>query len=181
MGTCLLVGSLLFTPVLLAQEEQEAESQDIYFESVDVNLVNVDVYVTDDKGNRVTDLQPEDFELFEDKRPVEVTNFYVVEDRRYRRGMPAAIPVTALDDVEPITQPTEPPALEEIDVVPDSQRLSLIIFIDNLNIRPFDRNKVMREINRFLHDHVFIELVGDMIGLLRDRRGELAAAWKNAR
>ena len=53
-----------------------------FFESIDVNLVNVDVYVTDKKGNRINGLTRNDFELFEDKKPVQITNFYAVEDGR---------------------------------------------------------------------------------------------------
>jgi VWFA-related protein len=156
-GCCLLLVSLLLQPVLTAQEAEEGERRDLFFESVDVNLVNVDVFVTDDKGNRVTDLLPSDFEVFEDGRPVEVTNFYVVEDRKYKRGMPAALPAPAVEiDASAPSGSVEasPPLLEDVDIVPDSQRLSVILFIDNLNIRPFDRNKVMREMNRFLHERV---------------------------
>ncbi|MEO8361824.1 MAG: hypothetical protein ABI672_17445, partial [Vicinamibacteria bacterium] len=38
-------------------------------------LVAVDVVVTDRKGRAVTDLRQEDFELYEDNRPVQVSGF----------------------------------------------------------------------------------------------------------
>ena len=44
-------------------------------ETVEVNVVNVEVYVTDRKGNRVTGLKKEDFDLFEDGKRVEIVNF----------------------------------------------------------------------------------------------------------
>ena len=53
-----------------------------FFESIDVNVVNVDVYVTDKKGNRIHGLKKEDFELYEDKKLVAITNFYAVEEGR---------------------------------------------------------------------------------------------------
>jgi hypothetical protein len=34
---------------------------------------------------------------------------------------------------------------------------------------------------RFLDDHELSELVGQMVGLLRDHEGRIAAAWKHAR
>lgn len=127
---------------------QEVEKEEIFFESIDVNLVNIEVFVTDRKGNRVTDLTVDDFEVFEDGRRVELTNFYAVDNRQVRR---AAIPTPA-----PAPKNTKLPTLvlEPVTEIPESQRLSVVLFIDNLNLKPFNRNKVMREIRRFLRDHL---------------------------
>jgi VWFA-related protein len=46
---------------------------------VDVNLRQVDLIVTDAKGNHVSDLQPTDFQLLEDGKPQQITNFSWVE------------------------------------------------------------------------------------------------------
>jgi VWFA-related protein len=46
---------------------------------VDVNLRQVDLIVTDANGNHVSDLQPTDFQLLEDGRPQQITNFSLVE------------------------------------------------------------------------------------------------------
>jgi len=46
---------------------------------VDVNLRQVDLIVTDAKGNHVSDLQPGDFQLLEDGKPQNITNFSWVE------------------------------------------------------------------------------------------------------
>ena len=42
------------------------------------NLVQVDAVVTDKKGQPVTDLRPEDFEIYEDGRSQKITNFSFV-------------------------------------------------------------------------------------------------------
>lgn len=42
---------------------------------VSVDLVQVDAVVTDSKGNHVTDLRPEDFEILEDGKSQKITNF----------------------------------------------------------------------------------------------------------
>lgn len=44
-----------------------------------VDLVNVNVFVTDKRGNPITDLKREDFSVFEDGEAVSITNFYAVE------------------------------------------------------------------------------------------------------
>jgi VWFA-related protein len=108
-----------------------------FFESIDVNVVNLDVYVTDKKGNRIKGLKKEDFELFEDKKPVAITNFYVVDE-----GQPELAPegVPTL----PIARPgfaTE---------IPEDQRLHLVVYIDNYNLRPFNRNRVFTSLRAFL-------------------------------
>ena len=61
------------------QPPAQSENEGFFLDSVNVSVVNVDVHVTDKKGNRVTGLTKDDFEIFEDGRPVAVTNFYAVE------------------------------------------------------------------------------------------------------
>lgn len=51
-----------------------AQTPDTAFH-VSVNLVQIDAVVTDSKGRHVTGLKPEDFEVFEDAKPQEITNF----------------------------------------------------------------------------------------------------------
>jgi len=42
---------------------------------ISTTLIQVDVTVTDRKGNIVTDLKPEDFEVYENGKKQEITNF----------------------------------------------------------------------------------------------------------
>jgi VWFA-related protein len=80
----LLVSSALLLAVspTTAQEEAAAPIADgaasrrgAASERVDVDVVNVDVYVSDKKGNPVTDLGRDDFQVFEDEKKVKLTNF----------------------------------------------------------------------------------------------------------
>ncbi len=115
-------------------------------ESLDVTVVNVDVYVTDKKGNRVSGLTKDDFDLFEDGKPVKISNFYSVENGR---------PTGALAGVEE-TAPGQPPPERKggAPPVPEDQRLRLIVYLDNFNIHPFNRNRVLKEVRVFLHNHI---------------------------
>lgn len=108
-----------------------------FFESIDVNVVNVEVFVTDKKGNRIQGLKKEDFELFEDRKPIAITNFYAVE-----KGEPVLAPED-LDEL-PVGRPGLPTE------IPEDQRLHLVVYIDNFNIRPFNRNRVFTSLREFL-------------------------------
>ena len=115
----------------------------MFFEVVDVNLVNVLVWVTDKKGEPITGLAKEDFEIFEDGRPVEVTNFFAVE-----RGRPAAGSV--LEAVAAEVVPGRPP-IPLIPKLPEDKRLYLIVYVDNFNLAPANRNRVLNRLQGFLY------------------------------
>jgi VWFA-related protein len=144
--------ALLLLPVAHAAAQPPGEAkppaapQEFFADIVSVNVVNVDVYVTDKKGNPITGLTKDDFQVFEDKRPMAITNFYAVEGRK---------PAAASDEPPPPAVAAAPgvpaPAAEPI---PEDQRLRLIVYIDNFNIHPFNRNRVMRELRTFLNTQV---------------------------
>lgn len=122
----------------------ETKPTEFFGESLDVTVVNVDVYVTDKSGNRVKGLTRDDFEMFEDKKPVQVSNFYAVEAGR---------PIRQLDP-DGLSIPDDPKAVRAVEAIPDEQRLSLIVYVDNFNLRPFNRNRVLRELRQFLNEKV---------------------------
>ncbi len=155
-GLGVVVLSVLFAACLVttawAQEPAETPAAEgstemPFFDRVEVNVVNIDVYVTDKKGGRVTGLTIDDFEIFEDKRPVKISNFYAVED-----GAPVseAAPVGQIDTEDRLVSGLRVDPM----AVPEDQRLHLIIYFDNLFLKPFNRNKVIRQVRRFLATHV---------------------------
>ncbi len=136
----LALASLLTLPAARGQEP-ESEPSELFFEVTDVNVVNVEVFVTDKKGDRVSGLTAADFEVYENGDPMEITNFYAVADGRpvAGQGTVAAIPGEGL----PARGRLEAP-------VPPDQRLHLIVYVDNFNLRPQNRNRVLRRTHRFL-------------------------------
>jgi VWFA-related protein len=113
-----------------------------FFESVNVNIVNVEVFVTDRKGNPISDLGREDFRLMVDGTEVPIANFYAQADGRpVDRGLP-------VDSTTPIGDTFE------ASVVPIEQRLHLVIFIDNLHLRAVNRKKTFKHLREFLDTHL---------------------------
>jgi VWFA-related protein len=114
-----------------------------FIESVTVNVVNVDVYATDKKTHSfVPGLTKNDFEVYEDGRPMAITNFYSIEGGRPSEPAGAGAPPPPLSAAAAAEAKFAP--------VPEDQRLRLIVYIDNFNLKPFDRNKVMRSVRIFL-------------------------------
>ncbi len=61
---------------LAAGQAQERDSQAaIILDEVTVNVVNIDVHVTDRRGRPISDLSIDDFEVFEEGERMEITNF----------------------------------------------------------------------------------------------------------
>lgn len=115
------------------------EEEGMFVETVQVNVVNVDVYVTDKSGKRIRGLTKDDFEIYENGKQVAITNFYAVE------GGKAAM----IGDAPPAAAKPAPPERQVLPL-PEDQRLRLIVYIDNFNLHPFNRNRVMRELRAFL-------------------------------
>lgn len=111
-----------------------AETQEqTFFESIDVNIVNVEVYVTDRQGRRVQGLTRDDFQLLEDGKPVEITNFYSVAEGSSEAAAPEAREI----------------APEPADV-PPAQKLYLAIFIDNRTLVPAVRKRLLDSVQELV-------------------------------
>lgn len=136
---------LLFSANGAAHAQQES-APDTFAETIDVRVVNVDVWVTDRDGNPVTGLTANDFEVREDGRPVELSNFYEFTDGQDATGRDQA--TATFRDRRPRESdldrfvPAEPP--------PPEHRLSLMVYIDNNNLTPTDRNRLLPFLRNFL-------------------------------
>jgi VWFA-related protein len=100
-----------------------------FFESVEVRVVNVEVYVTDRDGKRIPGLKREDFELLEDGKPVRISNFY------------------AVDTPAPPSSPSLPMSPTSI---PPEQRLYLALFVDERSLTAPARNRLLPAVASFV-------------------------------
>ena len=150
----LLSFALLVTP-LAAQEASDSAPDDsgdgstpaeAFFEAVDVEIVNVDVWVTDKKGNHVKGLTADDFEVLRDGDLVPVSNFYAVEE-----GRPAESVARIPDSERPVGDaPPELPNPRAESALPEEHRLWMILYIDNFNSAPLERNRTLPAVRHFL-------------------------------
>lgn len=130
-----LAAVLIATPLLEAQQQRQQPVENPKLtETIEVRVINVDVVVTDRKGNPITGLKKEDFELYENGVRKPITNFYEVEGS----------PITT---AAPTQVPQRPAVREEI---PEDQKRRIILYIDNLSLAPFNRNRVFRDMKEFV-------------------------------
>jgi len=148
----LTAASLLVAFALTAQEPPTS----VYFEQVEVNVVNLEVFVTDANGHRVAGLTRDDFEIYEDGEQVEITNFFAIdrEDRILRSAQAEVLPEE--------TAPTPEPRL-----LPAEHRLNLLIYFDNFNMTPGNRTRLVDQVGDFIEDRIAL---GDNVMLVASFR-----------
>jgi len=138
MQTIAVVAALLFATT--SQSQQTSYSQGVnapppLVEKIDVSIVNIDVTVTDRRGQPVQGLTRNDFEVFEDGKPQPISNFYAVENAKGR------------SDVHPAS--SAPEAAPE----QDRFRRKVLVLIDNANTTPHGRNIALDRLEAFVNEH----------------------------
>ena len=127
-----LVAICLIAVPAVAQETPPTDR--VFMDSVRVDVVNVEVFVTDRNGNPVYGLKREDFELIVKGQQMEISNFYAPPS--------------------PDAQPTEPGpiALEAVEV-PQPPR-HIVVFVDHTNLMPTRRQEVMDSLRGLVEDRL---------------------------
>lgn len=138
IGIAVVAAALAAVPPAAAQTKQEELPKLV--ENIDVRVINIDVVVTDRRGNPVTGLKREDFEIFENNVPKPISNFYEVE---------GSIPKGVEGEGQIVDAP-KPAAPLRAEDIPDNMRRRIIFYIDNLSLAPFNRNRVFKEMKEFL-------------------------------
>jgi VWFA-related protein len=145
MKLLLLSSALLLAasaPLAVAQSKPSAPPS--FGEVMEVNVVNVDVYVTDKDGRRVTGLKRDDFAVSEDGKAVQLSNFAAVE----RKSAAAAAPRSPSSRRSAAGKAAAPE--EKAPAADPENALSLVVFVDNLHIRPQNRTRAVEQIRKFM-------------------------------
>jgi len=126
----------LAAPALAAKSPPKPQPPS-FGEVVEVNVVNVEVWATDKAGNRINDLRKGDFQVLEDGKPVEISNFETV-NASSASSAPAAAP-----------PPGEPSAAVSAAAAPEDA-WNLVVYFDNQNLRPSSRTRALGQLREFL-------------------------------
>lgn len=115
-----------------AAASRAAAPQGRFGESLEVDVVSIEVYVTDRQGRPVQGLHREDFSMREDGKPVEVTHFFAAPAPAGPSGSPAAAEASA-----PGT-------------LPDEQRLEVAVLLDLTTTTPGRLAATIGSLRQFL-------------------------------
>lgn len=133
-----LLALAIAVPTVAQKKNQEPE-QPRLVENIDVRIINVDVVVTDKKGNFVPNLTAEDFTILENGVQKPISNFYEVQGSVAKNVVGEA----------PEAPAPEAPAAPKKEIAENMKR-RIIFYVDNLSLSPFNRNRVFQEMKEFV-------------------------------
>jgi len=141
----ILVAALTLPVVPGAADEEEQEGLRrvgglTFVDEIALTIANLVVYVTDKKGRAVTTLTKDDFEIFQDGDPKQISNFklYTSEVVRSELGVTEGLGIPAATPIPDATAAGGP------------QPVYLVLYIDNQNLDPLDRNRVLSQTRDFV-------------------------------
>ncbi len=141
--TATLLGAAIATGLTAPAEAQDARDLgDVVSQEIEVRLAEIEVVVSDRYGDPIAGLRREDFAVFQDGRPVELTHFRAVVGGRAEVTEPAA-------GSEPTGSTAEAADGDEAD-----GRLHLVIYIDRGYLEPGDLKDVRQALKGFLRQAV---------------------------
>lgn len=124
---------------------------------ISTNLIQIDVTVTDKDGNIVSDLKPEDFEVFENGKKQEVTNFsFISVNPQTKRLENTAAQKTTKGQVA-IPIPPVKLKLEEV-------RRTYALVIDDLGLSFESVRFVRQSLRKFINEQM---QEGDLVAIIR--------------
>ena len=144
-------GALLMLPLVAAAQQKPAIPG--IGATIEVSIVNVDVFVTDKAGHRVRGLTKDDFEIFENGVKQPITNFAEYEEQR-----------------EPATPIPTAGEGDRKAVVAAPQPRTIIVFIERFYLPKFRIDPLFESIKGLLHAAV---RPGDRVTVVTWNRGVL--------
>lgn len=126
---------------------------------VTTNLVQVDIVVTDNQGRQVVDLRPEDFEILENGKRQQITNFSYVT----ATGSPIAEPSAAVPQPTTKDRPVAPARLRRAQV-----RRTIALVVDDLGLSFESMGFVRQALKKFVDVQM---QPTDLVALLRTSAG----------
>ncbi|MET0623196.1 MAG: VWA domain-containing protein [Pyrinomonadaceae bacterium] len=143
--------SIVAPPAAGQSKSNEGQQEDVV--RITSNLVHVDVVVVDKEGRQVIDLTPEDFEIVEDGKRQQITNFSYVSLGSAPAENPATAPGAA-------NAPRVPPA----PLRPGQTRRTVALVVDDLGLSFQSMGFVREALSKFVEEQM---QPGDQVAIIR--------------
>ncbi len=162
---CAVFLSFLLSILTFAQNPKPTatppETDDENILKISTTLVQVDVTVTDKKGNVVTDLKPEDFEVYENGKKQDITNFSFININPANKSLEAANSRTITNSKNQIPIPPFKSKFEQ-------PRRIYALVIDDLGLSFGSIFWVRKSLRKFINEQM---REGDLAAVIRTGSG----------
>ncbi|MEW6731307.1 MAG: VWA domain-containing protein [Acidobacteriota bacterium] len=141
---CLLLLPCDLGRFLLVSARQDKQAEDTVARTT-TRLLQIDVVVTDKDGKQVTDLQPDDFEVFEDNQRQQITNFsYILLQRE--EGVSPVVAATPHDK--------NSPPIAAINLRPEQVQRTIALVVDDLGLSIQGMFKTREALRKFIDEQM---------------------------
>lgn len=127
---------------------------------ISVTLVQVDIAVTDRDGKQITNLKPEDFEIYEDGRLQQITNFSMITSET-----PA---ITTRSSSSPKSNDKLAPPVPNTSLRPDEVKRAIALVVDDLGLSFASTGTVRDALKKFVDQQM---QPGDLVAIVRTGAG----------
>jgi VWFA-related protein len=128
---------------------------------INTNLVQVDVVVTDRKGKVVTNLRPEDFEIFVNEKPQTITNFSLINIEE-----PPTEPEAVASNRN--AKSNAPLSSSAVRLRPEQVKRTIALIVDDLTLSFESAHSVRKALKKFVDEQM---QPGDLIAIIRTGSG----------
>lgn len=139
-------------PTLTPEGQEQAVGGLTFHDEFQLTVANIIVYVTNRQGEAITDLTVEDFEVYQDGSQREITNFELYTEDVIKHHLETQIlPGQEVAVPEP---PHEGVADEQAPKAQEPRQVHMVMYIDNENLDPLDRNRVLSQATAFIRENL---------------------------
>jgi|GEM_PF-87984 len=134
---------------------------------ITTKLVQVDAVVTDKEGRQITDLKPEDFEVLENGRPQEITNFSYVSTAPAAPAVPESSQ-PAPDKADKAARDRSLPPVPAGRLRPEQVRRAIALVVDDLRMSAEGIQMTRGALRKYVDEQM---QPGDLVAIIRTSAG----------
>ncbi|MBS1794296.1 MAG: VWA domain-containing protein [Acidobacteria bacterium] len=154
----IVLSTLLLGPAAFAQKPTPTPpGDDTNVIRVSTNLIQLDVTVTDKDGNVITDLRPDEFELYENDKKQSITNFSFISSGTETEQTELKVRSQAANASVPVPLP---PARMR----PEDVRQTIVLVVDDLGLNFSSVDSVRTALKKFVNEQM---RPGDLVAIIR--------------
>jgi VWFA-related protein len=157
----ILLFTLIFPGAVWTQSPRRtpspADSGDVV--KISTNLIQIDVTVKDRSGKVVTDLRPDEIEIYENGKKQEISNFSFISNVRSKEE--GGKSKEGKNSPSPVLPPSSP-------IKPEQVRRTLALVVDDLTLSFESTYQVRRALKKFVDEQM---QVGDLVAIIRTGEG----------